>query len=272
MASRIDTILIIGATSGIGEGFARHFHGLGKKVIITGRRADRLSALKSELPDIETIEWDITDFAKLPSHVSAVLAAHPALDTVFINAGIQRSFSLLDPSTSSPESVVAEINSNLTAPVLLTQLFVPHLVSLGKPANLLVTSSTLAFFPMGFYPVYCPTKAAIHSFLLTLRQQLSFAPEEVQKNFSVAEIVPPYTDTGLDTGHRDMVNQMQGGEEKAFKPMALSDYLQQVFVSLDELDAQGKLKKEVGVGFGQMGVDTWRGSFGKALEGMGVNC
>ncbi len=54
MASKFNTILIIGATSGISEAFARRFHGLGKKVIITGRRADKLDALAKELEGIET--------------------------------------------------------------------------------------------------------------------------------------------------------------------------------------------------------------------------
>ncbi|TVY52697.1 putative oxidoreductase DltE [Lachnellula cervina] len=275
MTSKINTILIVGATSGIGEAFARRFHSMGKKVIIAGRRADKLTALKTELSGIETVEWDIADFNRLPGQVSEILKSHPTLDTVFINAGIQKSFSLLDPTTSTPESVVAEINTNFTAPVLLTQLFIPHLLSLasaGKPANLLVTSSALAFFPFGFYPVYAPTKAAVHSFIITLRQQLNYAPPTVQKNFSIVEIVPPYTDTGIDSAHRERVNELQGGAEKAFKPMPLADYIDQAFASLDELDDEGNLKKEVGVGFGQMGIETWRASFGKALEGMGVKC
>lgn len=275
MASRINTILIIGATSGIGEGFARRFHESGKKVIITGRRADRLLALKSELVGIETIEWDITDFDKLPVQVAEILKTYPALDTIFINAGIQRSFSLLDSSSSSPKDIMAEVNTNLTAPTLLTRLFVPHLLSLastGHAANLLVTSSTMAFFPFGFYPIYSPTKAAIHSLVVILRQQLGFAPPTTQQNFSVVEVVPPYTDTGLDSEHREMVNGMQGGADKAFKPMPLNDYLDQAFTSLNEVGEDGALKKEVGVGFGQMGIDTWRASFGKALEGMGVKC
>jgi NADP-dependent 3-hydroxy acid dehydrogenase YdfG len=54
MDSRLSTILIFGATSGLGEGYARRFHAMGKKVIITGRRADRLAALKQELPGLET--------------------------------------------------------------------------------------------------------------------------------------------------------------------------------------------------------------------------
>jgi short-subunit dehydrogenase len=49
----METILIIGATSGLGEGFTRRFHALGKKLIITGRRQDRLAALQKELPGLE---------------------------------------------------------------------------------------------------------------------------------------------------------------------------------------------------------------------------
>jgi short-subunit dehydrogenase involved in D-alanine esterification of teichoic acids len=56
MTSNINTILIVGATSGIGEQFARRFHSLGKKVIITGRRADKLTALEQELSGIESVQ------------------------------------------------------------------------------------------------------------------------------------------------------------------------------------------------------------------------
>lgn len=54
MSSRINTLLIIGATSGIGEAFARRFHGLGKKLIITGRNVEKLKTLAQELPGIAT--------------------------------------------------------------------------------------------------------------------------------------------------------------------------------------------------------------------------
>lgn len=55
MSARIDTILILGATTGIGEAMARRFHGLGKKVIVTGREQnkDKLTQLAQELPGLE---------------------------------------------------------------------------------------------------------------------------------------------------------------------------------------------------------------------------
>ena len=54
MSKNFDTILIIGATSGLGAGFARRFHAAGKKVIATGRRVERLESLQKELPGLET--------------------------------------------------------------------------------------------------------------------------------------------------------------------------------------------------------------------------
>ena len=53
MSDQFKTILIVGATSGLGEGFVRRFHAQGKKVIATGRRVERLRALQKELSGLE---------------------------------------------------------------------------------------------------------------------------------------------------------------------------------------------------------------------------
>ena len=114
------------------------------------------------------------------------------------------------------------------------------------------------------YPVYCPTKAGIHSFCVALRQQLKPNPAN---NVSVIEIVPPYVDTALDAGFRKRVNEMLG--ESAQKPMPLQEYMDVTMKTLEE--AEAKDLKEVAVGFAEKGVSTWRGSFGKVLEGMGID-
>ena len=56
MESKMKCILIIGGTSGIGEAFARRFHAIGKKVVVAGRRAERLKVLANELQGLETFQ------------------------------------------------------------------------------------------------------------------------------------------------------------------------------------------------------------------------
>lgn len=54
MTSRMNTVLVVGGTTGIGEQLVRRFHALGKKVIVTGRNEAGLSALAKELNGLET--------------------------------------------------------------------------------------------------------------------------------------------------------------------------------------------------------------------------
>lgn len=64
-------------------------------------------------------------------------------------------------------------------------------------AAIVQVTSGLAFNPLAVYPVYCATKAALHSFSLTLRHQLRDTSVEV------IEMVPPMVDTGLNQKSRD---------------------------------------------------------------------
>jgi short-subunit dehydrogenase involved in D-alanine esterification of teichoic acids len=188
-------------------------------------------------------------------------------------AGIQKSFFFSGPSTSIDTSIISEVNINVTEAMFLTRLFFPHLAPIAttdKPANLLLVSSDLAFMPPGFYPVYCPTKAAIHPYAITVRQQLTFAPEKVKKNFSICEIAPPYVDTGLDAEHREQIDEIMKG--RGPPSMGLEEYMEKTMKGIEEVEGDGKLKKEVGTGSSQMRVDGWWGRVGKVLEGMGIEC
>jgi short-subunit dehydrogenase involved in D-alanine esterification of teichoic acids len=138
-------------------------------------------------------------------------------------------------------------------------------------SNLFITSSSLAYVPLGFYPSYSASKAGVHALALTLRQQLAFAPEQAKQHMQIVEIVPPYTDTGLDKEHRAATIAAQGGPDKAFPAMPLNDFVEQFFVALEETEADGSLKKEIGVGFGKTGVETWRNSFGQIYEQWGLS-
>ncbi|KAI8635551.1 hypothetical protein F5Y19DRAFT_408283 [Xylariaceae sp. FL1651] len=272
MAARTNTILIIGATSGIGEAFARRFHGMGKTVLAAGRNQEKLNNMATELAGLQTRQLDISNLETLPAHVNAILTDFPLLDTVIITSGIQLHFSLFDPSSITPEKINSEITTNLTAPSLLIRLFAPHLLQLaikGNKTTLFVTSSSLGYIPLSFYPTYCATKAGVQTLIKALRQQLASIPGA--ENMRVVDIVPPYVDTGLDKAHRKATITLQGGPEKAFPAMSLEEYVQKFFEALEQPGPDGEVQKEIGVGFGAMGVQTWRESFGKVYEQMGIS-
>lgn len=260
MSENFSTIAIVGATSGLGEGFVRRFHAQGKTVIATGPRLDRLQALQKEVPGVEVQQMDVSDITTLPDQVSKLLKSFPKIDTVMAMAGIQKSFDFKDPESSSVQSITSEVTTNVTAPMILAQTMVPRLLSQKRPTSFILVSSGFAYVPMPLYPVYCPTKAAMHAFAITLRGQL------LGTSCNVIELAPPYVDTGLDAEHRESVVQQQGGEEKAMKPMGLAEYLD---ASIATFEQDGV--KEVATDFSQMGVNAWRGAFGPIYKTRGMD-
>jgi uncharacterized oxidoreductase len=104
------------------------------------------------------------------------------------NAGVQRRARFLDPQPWSERREGIAIN--LDAPLHLSALLLPHLRQQARAAIVNV-SSGLAFVPAVFAPMYSATKAALHSFSMALRQDLSRTPVRV------IEIVPPAVNTDL---------------------------------------------------------------------------
>jgi uncharacterized oxidoreductase len=99
------------------------------------------------------------------------------------------------------QDVTREIEINLSGPVRMVQQFLPHLKS-KRDALLVNVSSGLAFIPMPISPVYCATKAAIHSFTQSMRVQLEGT------GVTVVEIAPPGVETPLFRG--EFAEEMKG--------------------------------------------------------------
>ncbi len=187
-----NTILITGGASGIGLALAQRLREAGSDVIICGRRADKLREAQDKVPGLHIYACDLaqaTDRAELARQVQADF---PALNVLINNAGIQNRFQLADlpPSLEAWEEQRQEIAINFEAPIHLTALLLPHLRQQANPVVINV-SSGLAFAPMAIAPIYSATKAALHSFTLSLRQQLSGL------GVQVLEIVPPAVNTDL---------------------------------------------------------------------------
>jgi uncharacterized oxidoreductase len=183
------TILVTGGATGIGLALAERFLADGHTVAVCGRRRDKLAEAQAKHPSLVTFACDVgsaDDRARLRDWALSTL---PALDVLVNNAGVQRRDRFVGEVPSWPARQ-AEIAVNLEAPIHLADLFLPHLLS--RPAATIVNvTSGLAFVPSPFAAVYGATKAALHSYTMSLRHHLSAS------NVRVVEIVPPMVQTDL---------------------------------------------------------------------------
>jgi len=165
------TALVTGATSGIGEACARAFIDAGWRVIGTGRRAERLDALKAELgaDTFHAAVFDVRDEAARDAALAALPAEFAGIDCLVNNAGLALG---TEPAQSaSLESWKTMIDTNVTALVSLTHKLLPALVERkGAIVNL---SSVAATYPYTGGNVYGGTKAFVHQFSLGLRSDLA---------------------------------------------------------------------------------------------------
>ncbi|MFZ6770109.1 SDR family oxidoreductase [Undibacterium sp. Di26W] len=188
-----NTILITGGAAGIGFELARQLSGRGNRVIICGRSEEALLKAQTHVSALVTRVCDITDHTSRQAMVSWLNTAYPELNMVINNAGVQ--YRRMLKEAKALENLEQEVATNFTAPVRLTGELLP-LLNRQQKAVIVNVSSGLAFAPMADIPVYCATKAAIHSFTLTLRHQLKATAVRV------VEMAPPIVDTGLGGGDR----------------------------------------------------------------------
>lgn len=184
-----NTILVTGGASGIGFALAKRFVKAESQVIVCGRRVDQLDRARQECPGLHAIACDISNEAGREKLLHDVTAKFPRLNVLINNAGIQSRPPPLHQPQDWRQSKL-EIATNLEAPIHLSMLFLPHLLKSQDPALVNVTSG-LSFAPISFMPVYCLTKAALHSFTLSLRHQLKATPVQV------IEVIPPAVNTDL---------------------------------------------------------------------------
>jgi len=183
-------LLVTGGSAGIGLALTRALLDAGARVTICGRRQAALDAACEALGEgARAVRADLTDAgdrAALAREVTAV-----GLDGLINNAASQQ---LMDFTAPAQERAVArEIALNLTAPVLLTDALLPHLMARPQAAVVNITSG-LALTPKRSAPVYCATKAGLRSFTKALRWQLDGT------GVRVMEVLPPVVDTEMTAG------------------------------------------------------------------------
>jgi uncharacterized oxidoreductase len=183
-----NTVLVTGGASGIGLALAERFLKAGSRIIVCGRHEPRLAAVRARHPAIETRACDLSRAAEREALAEWAAREHPGLNVLVNNAGIQRRVALDRPEPW--DAAHEEIAINFEAPVHLAQLFAGQLRRQPYAAIINITSG-LAFVPLATVPIYCATKAALHSFSLSLRHQLADSP------IQVVEVAPPAVNTDL---------------------------------------------------------------------------
>lgn len=205
-----NTILITGGSTGIGFGLAERFVQEGNTVIVCGRRKEALEEAARKIPSLIVYPCDVAVEAERIRLFNLVKDSHPGLNVLVNNAGIQQWMKVSD--TDFYTRAKDEIAINVEAPVHLAHLF----IQLPLLSTIINVTSGLSFVPLTSVPVYCGTKAFLHSFTWSLQHLLK--PSAIE----VIEMIPPALNTDL------------GGKGLHDFAPPVSDFIASVFNQLKE--------------------------------------
>ncbi|MEO5612914.1 MAG: SDR family NAD(P)-dependent oxidoreductase [Sphingomicrobium sp.] len=163
------TILITGATAGIGAASARRFASGGWRVIATGRRGDRLRALADELGEAcLSLELDVRDLDSA-AQLASLSPPWGEIDLLLNNAGLAPPMNPLQDTELEP--LLNTIQTNITGLVALTRALLPKLIE--RQGTVINLSSVAATYPYRGGAVYGASKAFVRQFSLDLRCDLA---------------------------------------------------------------------------------------------------
>ena len=174
------TILITGASAGIGQATALFFAQHGWQVIATMRTPDKASTDLRNQANVLILRLDVLDVASIEDAVAATLRAFGGLDVLFNNAGyaIAGAFEAI-----SPEQVQQQFNTNVYGVMNVTRAVLPHFRE-RKAGLILTTTSVGGHIAFPLYSVYNATKFAVEGFMEGLQYEVK------QFNIQVRTIVP----------------------------------------------------------------------------------
>lgn len=173
------SVLVTGASSGIGEATARRFAGLGADIGLVARRRERLESLAAELGElggrVVVVEADVTDRERAEAAVAEVVGELGRLDTLVNNAGVM----LLGPVADAPvEEWEQMVHVNLLGLLYCAKAALPHLIEAAQAdprqvADLVNISSVAGRQVRLGSGVYNATKHAVGAFSESLRQEVT---------------------------------------------------------------------------------------------------
>lgn len=179
------TILITGASQGLGKATAKLFINEGWNVIATMRHPEKETEL-SQFPNVSLLKLDITNPEEIKETIQAAEQIHP-IDVLFNNAGV----GFAGPLEAATDAQIKNlINTNFIGTILVTKAMLPYFREKNAGTVITTTSST-AYIPYPFISVYEATKAALESWTAGLSYELN------QFNINVKTVVPGYMQTNF---------------------------------------------------------------------------
>ncbi|MQS34995.1 SDR family NAD(P)-dependent oxidoreductase [Streptomyces katsurahamanus] len=160
------TVLLTGATGGIGRALAHRLAAEGASLVLTGRRTEALDALAAEL-GARSVAADLSD----PGQVRRLVDDCAGVDVLVANAALPASGDLLDYRTEQIDRALAV---NLTAPVMLARLLAPGMAAAGR-GHLAFIGSMSGKAATPYSSLYTATKFGLRGFAHSLRQDLADA-------------------------------------------------------------------------------------------------
>ncbi|WP_110649619.1 SDR family NAD(P)-dependent oxidoreductase [Salinicola peritrichatus] len=168
-----DVVFITGATSGFGRAAAHRFAAAGWSLVLSGRRGERLEALKAELADkvaVHTIVLDVRDDEAVRHAVDTLPEAFKRVRTLVNNAGLA-----LAPQPAQKVALKdwhTMIDTNVTGLVNVTHALLPTLIEVGEGATIINVGSIAGQWPYPGSHVYGASKSFVKQFSYNLRCDL----------------------------------------------------------------------------------------------------
>ncbi|MBI2200775.1 MAG: SDR family NAD(P)-dependent oxidoreductase [Armatimonadetes bacterium] len=162
------TVIVTGASSGIGEATARAFGRAGDRVVLTARRVDRLQRLAAELPDSLVVQADLTKPEEIGRIVSETLGRYETIDVLVNNAGLGQ-YDWLERLTD--EEIRTEVEVNLIAPILLTRAVLPAMLA-RRRGVIINVASVAGRIGLPTMAIYSTTKFGLHGVSEALYREL----------------------------------------------------------------------------------------------------
>ncbi|MEM9564372.1 MAG: SDR family oxidoreductase [Actinomycetota bacterium] len=185
------SVILTGASSGLGHRFARSLVAAGADVVVAARRAERLDDLVAEHPGMVPVAVDVTADDAAGRLVSAAVEAFGRIDVVVNNAGISRVLAAVDDDV---DDFRGELEVNLIAPYELARAAARWMIDAGEPGSIINIGSVLGHGGGGRLkvPGYAAAKGGLHNLTRELASQWA------RRNIRVNAIAPGWFETEMN--------------------------------------------------------------------------